>query len=109
MARFVLFLMLAIWCEGAFGRSSDGSQRSAKNEHQSIIFGLFEGGRGCIELLQNALTLSLYTAFTYSVLGLQVAFKLNAVIMVMLGISSWSRYQTKRFSNRPIGRAAQER
>ena len=85
-----LFLMLAIWCEGAFWPAVlTAVRRSAKNEHQSIIFGLFEGGRGCIELLQNALTLSLYTAFAYSVLGLQVAFKLNAVIMVILGISSW--------------------
>ena len=84
-------------------------RRSAKNEHQSIIFGLFEGGRGCIELLQNALTLSLYTAFAYSVLGLQVAFKFNAVLMVILGISSGLRYQTKHFLNRPIELAAQKR
>ena len=85
-----LFLMLAIWCEGAFWPAVlTAVRRSAKNEHQSIIFGLFEGGRGCIELLQNALTLSLYTTFAYSVLGLQVAFKFNAVLMVILGISSW--------------------
>ena len=85
-----LFLMLAIWCEGAFWPAVlTAVRRSAKNEHQSIIFGLFEGGRGCIELMQNALTLWLYTAFAYSVLGLQVAFKVNAVIMVILGIFSW--------------------
>ena len=48
-----------------------------------------EGGRGGIELLQNLLTVGLYTLLGYSLLGLDVAFMVNAAIMVVLGVVAW--------------------
>ena len=85
-----LFLMLSLWCEGAFWPAVlSAVRRSTSDGNQGKIFGLLEGGRGGIELLQNALSVGLYTALSYSVLGLEIAFKVNAVIMIALGIVSW--------------------
>lgn len=85
-----LFVMLALWCEGAFWPAVIASVRkSTSDSNQGKIFGLLEGGRGCIELLQNALTVALYAALGYSLLGLEVAFMVNGVILMLLGVASW--------------------
>jgi hypothetical protein len=85
-----LFVMLSLWCEGAFWPAVlSAVRKSTTDTNQGKIFGLLEGGRGGIELLQNALTVGLYTALGYSVLGLEVAFMVNAVIMIILGIVAW--------------------
>jgi hypothetical protein len=39
--------------------------------------------------LQNVLTVSLYTALGYSLFGLELAFMINAIIMIVLGIVAW--------------------
>ena len=50
-----LFVMLSLWCEGAFWPAILSSVRkSTSDSNQGKIFGLLEGGRGGIELLQNA-------------------------------------------------------
>ena len=88
----VLFFMLAMWCEGAFWPAILSSVRkSTAAEHQGKIFGVFEGGRGIVELFQNALTVALYATLGYSLLGLELAFKCNAIIMILLGIIAWFR------------------
>ena len=88
----LLFFMLAMWCEGAFWPAILSSVRkSTAAEHQGKIFGVFEGGRGIVELLQNALTVALYATLGYSLLGLELAFKCNAIIMILLGITAWFR------------------
>ena len=85
-----LFVMLSLWCEGAFWPAILSSVRkSTSDSNQGKIFGLLEGGRGGIELLQNALTVGLYAWLGYSLLGLEIAFMVNAVIMIVLGIVSW--------------------
>ena len=85
-----LFVMLSLWCEGAFWPAILSSVRkSTSDSNQGKIFGLLEGGRGGIELLQNALTVGLYTYLGYSLLGLEIAFMVNAVLMVVLGIAAW--------------------
>ena len=82
-----LFFMLAMWCEGAFWPAILSSVRkSTAAEHQGKIFGVFEGGRGIVELFQNALTVALYATLGYSLLGLELAFKFNAIIMILLGV-----------------------
>ena len=81
---------MAIWCEGAFWPAILAAvRRSSSDTNQSKIFGLLEGGRGCVELLQNSITLGLYAILSYSVLGLTLAFKVNALIMIILGVISW--------------------
>ena len=86
----VLFVMLSLWCEGAFWPAVLSSVRkSTSDSNQGKIFGLLEGGRGAIELLQNALTVGLYAYLGYSLLGLEIAFMVNAVIMVALGVITW--------------------
>lgn len=88
----LLFFMLAMWCEGAFWPAILSSVRkSTAAEHQGKIFGVFEGGRGIVELFQNALTVALYATLGYSLLGLELAFKCNAIIMILLGIIAWFR------------------
>lgn len=88
----LLFFMLAMWCEGAFWPAILSSVRkSTAAEHQGKIFGVFEGGRGIVELFQNALTVALYATLGYSLLGLELAFKCNAIIMILLGITAWFR------------------
>lgn len=85
-----LFVMLSLWCEGAFWPAVlSAVRKSTANSNQGKIFGLLEGGRGAIELLQNVLTVGLYTMLGYSLLGLELAFMVNAVIMVVLGIIAW--------------------
>lgn len=85
-----LFVMLSLWCEGAFWPAVlSAVRKSTSDGNQGKIFGLLEGGRGGIELLQNLLTVGLYTALGYSVLGLELAFMVNAVIMIVLGIIAW--------------------
>lgn len=85
-----LFVMLSLWCEGAFWPAVlSAVRKSTTDDHQGKIFGLLEGGRGGIELLQNLITVTLYTALGYSVLGLQLAFMVNAVIMIVLGVIAW--------------------
>ena len=85
-----LFVMLSLWCEGAFWPAVlSAVRRSTSDSNQGKIFGLLEGGRGGIELLQNALTVGLYTALGYSLFGLELAFMINAVIMVILGVVAW--------------------
>lgn len=87
-----LFLMLAMCCDGAFWPAILSSVRkSTSDEHQGKIFGVFEGGRGIVELFQNALTVTLYTVLGHSLLGLELAFKFNAMIMILLGIVAWFR------------------
>ena len=91
-ALCLLFFMLAMWCEGAFWPAILSSVRkSTAAEHQGKIFGVFEGGRGIVELFQNALTVALYATLGYSLLGLELAFKCNAIIMILLGIIAWFR------------------
>lgn len=85
-----LFVMLSLWCEGAFWPAILSSVRkSTSDSNQGKIFGLLEGGRGGIELLQNALTVGLYTYLGYRLLGLEIAFMVNAVLMIVLGIAAW--------------------
>lgn len=82
-----LFVMLSLWCEGAFWPAVLASVRkSTSDSNQGKIFGVLESGRGVIELGQNMLTVGLYTALGYSLLGLEVAFMVNAVIMIVLGV-----------------------
>ena len=82
--------MLAVWCEGAFWPAILSAVRKTTTDgNQGKIFGLLEGGRGVVELLQNVITVGLYTALGYSVLGLELAFMLNAVVMIILGIVAW--------------------
>ena len=85
-----LFGMLSLWCEGAFWPAVlSAVRKTTSDRNQGKIFGLLEGGRGAIELLQNVITVSLYTALGYSLFGLELAFKVNAVIMVLLGVAAW--------------------
>ena len=87
-----LFFMLAMWCEGAFWPAILSLVRkSTAAEHQGKIFGVFEGGRGIVELFKNALTVALYATMGYSLLGLELAFKFNAIIMILLGVVAWFR------------------
>ena len=91
-----LFVMLSLWCEGAFWPAILSSVRkSTSDSNQGKIFGLLEGGRGGIELLQNGLTVGLYAWLGYSLLGLEIAFMVNAVIMIVLGIVSWFMLPTE--------------
>lgn len=85
-----LFVMLSLWCEGAFWPAVlSAVRKSTSDGNQGKIFGLLEGGRGGIELFQNLVTVGLYTALGYSLLGLQLAFMLNAVVMIVLGVLAW--------------------
>ena len=85
-----LFVMLSLWCEGAFWPAILTSvRRSTSDSNQGKIFGLLEGGRGGIELLQNTLTVGLYAFLGYSLLGLEIAFMVNAGIMIILGVIAW--------------------
>lgn len=85
-----LFVMLSLWCEGAFWPAVLSAVRKTTDDtNQGKIFGLLEGGRGAVELLQNGVTVALYVFMGYSILGLQVAFMLNAVVMILLGVVSW--------------------
>lgn len=85
-----LFVMLSLWCEGAFWPAVlSAVRKSTTDNNQGKIFGLLEGGRGGIELLQNLLTVTLYTALGYSLLGLELAFMANAVVMIVLGVVAW--------------------
>ena len=85
-----LFVMLSLWCEGAFWPAVLSAVRKATDDtNQGKIFGLLEGGRGGVELLQNGVTVGLYVFMGYSILGLQLAFMLNAVVMVVLGVVAW--------------------
>ena len=87
-----LFVMLSLWCEGAFWPAIlSAVRKSTSDSNQSKIFGLLEGGRGGVELLQNTLAVGLYTALGYNVLGLELAFMVNAGIMIILGIIAWLR------------------
>ena len=85
-----LFVMLSLWCEGAFWPAVLSAVRKTTDDtNQGKIFGLLEGGRGGVELLQNGVTVALYVFMGYSILGLQLAFMLNAVVMILLGVVSW--------------------
>ena len=85
-----LFVMLSLWCEGAFWPAVlSAVRKTTTDDNQSKIFGLLEGGRGGIELLQNAMTVGLYTFLGYSLFGLELAFMINAVIMIVLGVVAW--------------------
>ncbi len=85
-----LFVMLSLWCEGAFWPAVLSAVRKTTDDsNQGKIFGLLEGGRGGVELLQNSVTVALYVVMGYSILGLQLAFMMNAVVMVILGVVSW--------------------
>ena len=42
-----------------------------------------------MELLQNSFTVALYVYLGYSILGLQLAFMVNALVMVILGVVAW--------------------
>ena len=85
-----LFVMLALWCEGAFWPAVlSAVRKSTSDRNQGKIFGIFEGGRGIVELVQNAGTVALYAALGYSLFGLELAFMINAGIMIALGVVSW--------------------
>ena len=85
-----LFVMLSLWCEGAFWPAVlSAVRKTTADSNQGKIFGLLEGGRGCVELLQNSLTVALYVYLGYSILGLQLAFMVNALVMVILGVVAW--------------------
>jgi len=87
-----LFVMLSLWCEGAFWPAIlSAVRKSTSDSNQSKIFGLLEGGRGGVELLQNTIAIGLYTTLGYNVLGLELAFMVNAGIMIILGIFAWFR------------------
>jgi hypothetical protein len=64
-------------------------RKSTSDANQGKIFGLLEGGRGGVELLQNLLTVGLYTTLGYSLFGLELAFMVNAVVMIILGVIAW--------------------
>ena len=85
-----LFVMLSLWCEGAFWSAVlSAVRKTTYDENKVKIFGLLEGWRGSFELLQNGVTVALYVYMGYSILGLQLAFMLNAVVMILLGVVSW--------------------
>lgn len=85
-----LFVMLSLWCEGAFWPAVLASVRkTTSNSNQGKIFGLLEGGRGCVELVQNTAVVGLYAYLGHSVLGLKLAFMGNACVMIVLGVISW--------------------
>ena len=85
-----LFVMLSLWCEGASWPAFLSAVRKTTDDtNQGKIFGLLEGSRGGVELLQNVVTVGLYVFMGYSILGLQLAFMLNAVVMVVLGEMTW--------------------
>ena len=87
-----LFVMLSLWCEGAFWPAIlSAVRKSTSDSNQSKIFGLLEGGRGGVELLQNTIAIGLYTALGFNVLGLELAFMVNAGIMIILGVFAWFR------------------
>ena len=98
-ALCVLFVMLSLWCEGLSGQPSCQRYVNQPLTQPSKIFGLLEGGRGGVELLQNTLAVGLYTALGYNVLGLELAFMVNAGIMIILGIIAWLGCQKKRYLN----------
>ena len=82
--------MLSLWCEGAFWPAVlSAVRKTTADSNQGKIFGLLEGGRGCVELLQNSLTVALYVYLGYSIFGLQLAFMVNALVMVILGVVAW--------------------
>ena len=86
----VLFLLLAVLCDGAFWPAVLASvRRSTTDNNQGKAFGLLEGGRGAIEFVQNAGATALYAWFSYSVFGLELAFMVNGSIMIVLGLISW--------------------
>ena len=106
-----LFVMLSLWCEGAFWPAVLSAVRKCTSDgNQGKIFGLLEGGRGVVELGQNLLTVGLYTAFSYHVFGLELAFMINAVIMILLGVVAWFVLprQTLLKSGRDAGQANRE-
>ncbi|MDA7785502.1 MFS transporter, partial [Pseudomonadales bacterium] len=85
-----LFVMLSLWCEGAFWPAVlSAVRKSTTDDNQGKIFGLLEGGRGGVELLQNLMVVGLYTALGYSLFGLELAFMFNAAIMIILGVVTW--------------------
>ena len=85
-----LFVMLSLWCEGAFWPAVlSAVRKTTTHRNQGKIFGLLEGGRGGIELFQNLMTVGLYTALGYSLFGLELAFKINAIVMIVLGVAAW--------------------
>ena len=85
-----LFVMLSLWCEGAFWPAVlSAVRKSTTDDNQGKIFGLLEGGRGGVELLQNLMVVGLYTALGYSLFGLELAFMVNAAIMIILGVVTW--------------------
>ena len=85
-----LFVMLSLWCEGAFWPAVlSAVRKTTTDRNQGKIFGLLEGGRGGIELFQNLMTVGLYTALGYSLFGLELAFKINAIVMIVLGVAAW--------------------
>ena len=105
-----LFVMLSLWCEGAFWPAILSSvRRSTSDSNQGKIFGLLEGGRGGIELLQNALTIGLYAFLGYSLLGLEIAFMVNAAIMIILGIVAWFMLPTETLLKSGSNRQAANR
>ena len=105
-----LFVMLSLWCEGAFWPAILSSvRRSTSDSNQGKIFGLLEGGRGGIELLQNALTIGLYAFLGYSLLGLEIAFMVNAAIMIILGIVAWFMLPTETLLKSGSNRKAANR
>lgn len=90
LALCFLFVMLSLWCEGAFWPAVLSAVRKTTDDtNQGKIFGLLEGGRGGVELLQNGVTVALYVFMGYSILGLQLAFMMNAVVMIILGVVAW--------------------
>ncbi len=85
-----LFVMLSLWCEGVFWPAVLASVRkTTTNTNQGKIFGLLEGGRGLVELVQNTAVVGLYAYLGQSVFGLKIAFMGNAVMMVLLGVVAW--------------------
>ena len=105
-----LFVMLSLWCEGAFWPAILSSvRRSTSDSNQGKIFGLLEGGRGGIELLQNTLTIGLYAFLGYSLLGLEIAFMVNAAIMIILGIVAWFMLPTETLLKSGSNRQAANR
>ena len=106
-----LFVMLSLWCEGAFWPAVLSAVRKTTSDgNQGKIFGLLEGGRGGIELLQNLMTVGLYTALGYSLYGLELAFKINAIVMIFLGVVAWFMLPSETLlkSGDDAGKANQE-
>ena len=106
-----LFVMLSLWCEGAFWPAVLSAVRKTTSDgNQGKIFGLLEGGRGGIELLQNLMTVGLYTALGYSLYGLELAFKINAILMIFLGVVAWFMLPSETLlkSGDDAGKANQE-